>query len=90
MGNEYRIICSVSDAEAKRILEATAYFAGLDSMGFHEYRKPTNPGKMPDAYSRRESYGFYFCDNGSAQDILGSLVAKCLNHVPVTVEDLEQ
>ncbi|OON68083.1 hypothetical protein B0919_15605 [Hymenobacter sp. CRA2] len=89
MGYEYKVICTIGDEEAKQVLESVAYFSRLDGTGFHEYRKPTNPGTMPDARSSREPYGFYFCDNGGAHDILDSLMAYCLKHVPITVEDRE-
>lgn len=89
MGNEYRIICSITDEVAKQILDSAPFFSGVDSRGYHQYRRADNPGPMPNASSRREPFGFYFNDYGGAREILEYILSNCIDYAPVTLDDWE-
>jgi hypothetical protein len=72
MGFEYKIVTKLSSEQYESIcdlLERHAYFGKkycYNGEELFEFRRPDNPGKMPNIFITFEADGIYVCQNGSS------------------------
>ena len=95
MGMEYRIDFTPTPTTViDRVLRLSPYFIQtieLNGRTNYEYRLPNNTASMPNALASTEPYGIYFCDFGSAGDIMVGVAQNIHKHIATpNISDLEE